>query len=52
MTQLYGIAVTIDWSGGVTALILAALKHSIGIRVDEESEREGLDIRAHGVSVA
>ena len=51
-TQLYGIAVTIAWSAGVTALILTALKRSIGIRVDEESEREGLDIRAHGESVA
>ncbi len=37
---------------GITALVLFALKRSIGIRVDEESEREGLDIRTHGESVA
>ncbi len=52
LTQLYGIAVTVAWSGGVTALVLFGLKATIGIRVDEESEREGLDIRAHGESVA
>ena len=52
VTQLYGIVVAVGWSAGVTAFILFALKRTIGIRVDEESEREGLDIRAHGESVA
>jgi Amt family ammonium transporter len=52
VTQLYGIAVTIAWSGAVSAVALYALKVTIGLRVDEESEREGLDIRAHGESVA
>jgi ammonia channel protein AmtB len=28
------------------------LKATMGIRISEESEREGLDIRAHGESVA
>jgi Amt family ammonium transporter len=32
----------------VTFLILAALKYTIGIRVSEEVEVEGLDINLHG----
>ena len=52
VTQLYGIAVTIAWSGAVSFAVLLVLKRTVGLRVDEESEREGLDIRAHGESVA
>jgi Amt family ammonium transporter len=50
-TQIYGIVVTIAWSGAVSAAVLFVLKRTIGLRVDEEAEREGLDIRAHGESV-
>lgn len=49
--QLEGILATIVYSGAVSAIILIALKYTIGIRVEEEEEREGLDIRLHGESV-
>ncbi len=52
LTQLYGVAVTIAYTGAVTFVILKAIDLTIGLRVTEESEREGLDIRAHGESVA
>ncbi len=52
LTQLYGVAVTIAYTGVVTFVILKAIDLTIGLRVTEESEREGLDIRAHGESVA
>jgi len=32
-------------------VILPAIEWTIGLRVTEQSEREGLDIRAHGESV-
>jgi len=51
-TQIYGVVITIAWSGAISAAILFGLKRTIGLRVDEESEREGLDIRSHGESVA
>jgi len=50
--QLYGIAVTIAYTAVVTAVILKVVDLVVGLRVDDESEREGLDIRAHGESVA
>ena len=52
LTQLYGVVVTIAYTGVVTFVILKAIDLTIGLRVTEESEREGLDIRAHGESVA
>ena len=51
LTQLYGLAVTAAWSAAVSAAILIALKRTIGLRVSEPGEREGLDIHAHGESV-
>jgi Amt family ammonium transporter len=38
---------TIVWSFVVTALILLALKHTIGIRVSPEVEASGLDLAEH-----
>ncbi|MGD9538124.1 MAG: ammonium transporter [Alphaproteobacteria bacterium] len=51
VTQLYGLAVTAAWSAVVSAAILIVLKRTIGLRVSEPGEREGLDIHAHGESV-
>jgi Amt family ammonium transporter len=36
------------WSAVVAAVTLAVLKFTIGLRVSEEAEREGLDIAEHG----
>ncbi len=52
LTQAYGIVVTIVYSGVASLIILMIIKGVIGLRVSEEEEREGLDIRLHGESVA
>jgi Amt family ammonium transporter len=52
VTQIYGIAVTIAYSAIATLIILVIIKATIGLRVSDEDEREGLDIRLHGESVA
>jgi len=45
--QAIANGVTIVYSGVVTALILLALKATVGIRVSEEEENVGLDISEH-----
>ena len=45
--QAIANGVTIVCSGIMTALILLALKATIGIRVSEEAEETGLDISEH-----
>jgi len=45
--QAIANGVTIIYSGIVTALILLALKHTVGIRVSEDTESVGLDISEH-----
>jgi Amt family ammonium transporter len=47
MTQLVGIGATWVWSFVVTALILLALKYTMGLRVSEEEEESGLDVAEH-----
>ncbi|CAM3078534.1 ammonium transporter [Sphingomonas antarctica] len=46
--QLQAIGITLVWSGAVTAVLLLALKYTIGLRPSEEAEREGLDLTEHG----
>ena len=46
--QLQGIAATIAWSGIATFVILKIIDLAIGIRVDKDTEIEGLDINLHG----
>ena len=48
LTQLYGIAVTIAWSGVVTAVLLKLVALLVPLRVSKEAEMEGLDISLHG----
>ncbi len=52
VTQLYGVGVTIVYCAVMSAVILLIVKAVIGLRVSEEDEREGLDIRLHGERVA
>jgi Amt family ammonium transporter len=40
--------VTIVWSGVVSYIAYKLVDLTIGLRVSEEEEREGLDITAHG----
>ena len=48
--QVKSILVTIIWSGGVAGVILAVLKATIGLRVDEGDEERGLDQTEHNES--
>ena len=46
--QLIGMGATAAWAFGATAIILLALKYTIGVQVSEEEEVVGLDITQHG----
>ncbi len=46
--QLYGVAVTLVWSGGVTWGLLKLVSIFVPLRVSREQELEGLDISQHG----
>ena len=48
LIQLYGIAVTIAWSGLATFALLKIIGLVVPLRVSKESEFEGLDLSQHG----
>ncbi len=48
VTQLWGIIATIVYTAVVTFVILKIVDAVMGLRVDAETEREGLDLRLHG----
>jgi len=48
MTQLVGTAAVVAWSAIASFLILLVLKMTLGLRVTEEQEFEGLDVSLHG----
>ncbi|ABD85845.1 ammonium transporter [Rhodopseudomonas palustris] len=48
LIQLYGIAVTLLWSGAATFGLLMLVRLMVPLRVSREHEREGLDISQHG----
>ncbi len=50
-TQLLGVGVTLLYSGVVTFVLLKLVDLTIGLRVTEEQEREGLDVALHGERV-
>jgi Amt family ammonium transporter len=47
-TQLKAVLLTIVWSGVVSLIAYKIADLTIGLRVSEEDEREGLDITSHG----
>ena len=47
-----GILWTIGWCGIVSFVLLKLLDLVMGLRVDRDMEREGLDLALHGESVA
>ncbi len=47
-TQALGVAAVAIWCALATYLILQLLKATIGLRVSEDQEREGLDLSQHG----
>ena len=51
LIQAKGVAVTVVYDAVVSFIILKLLDMTIGLRVTEEQEREGLDISLHGEQV-
>ena len=51
LTQLWGVGSTLIYGFVVSFILLKLIDLSIGLRVTEEQEREGLDISLHGESV-
>ena len=49
-TQALGVGLTIVWIGVVSVVGFVVARLVFGLRVDEESERIGLDISSHGES--
>jgi Amt family ammonium transporter len=48
LIQVYGVAVTLVWSAGVTFVLLKLVSAFVPLRVSREHELEGLDISQHG----
>jgi ammonium transporter, Amt family len=46
--QAEGVVITIVWSAVVAFIAYKIVDMVVGLRVPEESEREGLDITSHG----
>src|SRR5450755_2727278 len=51
VTQLWGIGTTVIYGFVVSFIILKVIDMTIGLRVTEEEEREGLDISMHGEKI-
>ncbi len=47
-SQVWGVLTAVIWSAVVSFIALYVIKATIGLRVDEQQEREGLDIVSHG----
>jgi Amt family ammonium transporter len=51
LIQLKGVAVTVIYGFVVSYIILKVIDMTLGLRVTEEQERQGLDISLHGESI-
>jgi ammonium transporter, Amt family len=51
VTQLWGVGTTVIYGGVVSFILLKVIDMTIGLRVTEDQEREGLDISLHGERV-
>jgi Amt family ammonium transporter len=51
LIQLYGVVITMVYTGVVSLILFKIVDAVIGVRVDQETEREGLDLRLHGETV-
>jgi Amt family ammonium transporter len=47
-SQCIAVISTLVWSGGISFILLKLIDAVLGLRVDAEAEREGLDITLHG----
>ena len=48
ITQAKGVLITVVWSGVVAFVAFKLVDMTLGLRVSEEQEREGLDTASHG----
>jgi Amt family ammonium transporter len=48
ISQLWAVGTSLVWSGVVAFVLFKLIDMVMGLRVSEESEREGLDIASHG----
>ena len=48
--QLLSVVLTVAWSGAVSVLVYLLVRKVFGLRVQQDDEREGLDIVTHGES--
>ncbi len=48
ITQATGVLLTIVWSGVVSFVLFKLIDMTMGLRVSEEEERQGLDTASHG----
>ncbi|MGQ0586842.1 MAG: ammonium transporter [Gammaproteobacteria bacterium] len=48
LVQVKTVGVAVLWSATVAAITMLLLKFTVGIRVSEEAESEGLDVAEHG----
>jgi Amt family ammonium transporter len=48
IVQLKSVAITVIWTAVASALILMVARAIVGLRVDEQTEVEGLDLAEHG----
>jgi ammonium transporter, Amt family len=46
--QIEGVLITIVWSGVVSFVLFKLIDMTIGLRVDSDTERQGLDLATHG----
>ena len=51
VAQLYGIVVTLVWSGAMTFVILKVVSVLVPLRVKQEDEVMGLDVSQHGEAI-
>jgi Amt family ammonium transporter len=51
ITQLWGVGTTVIYGFVVSFILLKVIDMTIGLRVTEEQEREGLDISMHGEKI-
>ncbi len=48
ITQLKAVAVAVVWSAVASSIVFFIIKFTVGLRVSEDTEEEGLDIAEHG----
>lgn len=48
LSQFWGVGIAIVWSASVSIASYFIVEKTIGLRVSEDDEREGLDITSHG----